>query len=191
MTTPWYTTVLERIEPNSTILDVGIGEGAALMHNSTLLTTKRLQWHGVDIDADYVNCCHNNITKNNLSKSVTVSCESIYDHQGKYDHIYFSGSFMLLPDPIKALQHVTSLLKSSNGKIFFTQTMETNRSLLLEFIKPLLKYFLTIDFGNVTYENEFLELLKKCNMNIIEHKNVESNGLHRSSAKITVVKPIL
>lgn len=60
---------------------------------------------------------------------------------------------MIMPDPVKALEHVNSLLKP-NGKIFITQTFEQHKNVLLEKIKPMLKYILTIDFGQITYEED-------------------------------------
>ena len=113
---------------------------------------------------------------------------SIYDHHGSYDCIYFSASFMLLPDPEKALLHVVSLLKNKKkGKIFFTQTIENKKNIFLESIKPYLKFFTTIDFGNVTYEKDFLLLLEKCHMKIMEHSNLTNSW--RREAKLTVVQP--
>lgn len=188
MTAPWYKAVLDRIEPNCTVLDVGIGEGEALIRNSLYLKAKKLVWHGIDIDVDYVASCKANIEKNRLESTVTVEQASVYDHKGAYDHIYFSGSFMILPYPEAALKHVSSLLKKNSGLIYFTQTLETKQNSFLEFVKPLLKYFITIDFGQVTYEKEFLDLLKKCDMHIVDHISLAS-GLHRSSAKLTIIQP--
>jgi len=44
----------------------------------------------------------------------SVTCQSIYDFKGEngpYDCIYFSGSLMIMPDPVAALVHVQSLLR--------------------------------------------------------------------------------
>lgn len=184
MTSRWYLEVLNRIPPNSTILDVGIGEGRALINNRDILSQKALRVHGIDYDNDYVLHCLAAIEDNNLLDQVSVSYESVYDHNppSKYDCVYFSGSFMILPEPEVALHHVCSLLKNRDSMIFFTQTIETKKNWLLEIIKPLLKYILTIDFGHVTYENEFLSLLEKCNMKVLEHESIAN-----TAAKITVV----
>jgi hypothetical protein len=40
-----------------------------------------------------------------------VRLQSVYDHRdGPYDAVYFSGSFMLLPDRTGCLKHVRTLL---------------------------------------------------------------------------------
>jgi 2-polyprenyl-3-methyl-5-hydroxy-6-metoxy-1,4-benzoquinol methylase len=185
MTSRWYLEVLKRVPSNAFILDVGIGEGKSLINNRDLLNKKTLRVHGIDYDNDYVQHCSAAIADNNLSSQVSVSYESVYDHKSpvKYDCVYFSGSFMILPEPEAALAHVCSLLKDKDSKVYFTQTIETKKSWLLEIIKPLLKYVLTIDFGHVTYENEFLSLLERCNMKVIEHESIGN-----TAAKITVVR---
>lgn len=64
---------------------------------------------------------------------------------------------MIMPEKSKALMHVKSLLKK-NGKIYITQTIEKAPNLFMEKIKPLLKYFISIDFGSVTYEKDVCSL---------------------------------
>jgi ubiquinone/menaquinone biosynthesis C-methylase UbiE len=184
MTTKWYHEVLERIDPNSSILDIGIGEGQAVINNREVLSRKCLHLHGIDYDKDYVDSCNKLIVNSSMASYITVSYQSIYDYnpQTKFDCAYFSGSFMILPQPEEALNRVCNFLKNSESRIYFTQTIESKKNWLLESIKPLLKYLLTIDFGHVTYESEFIELLERCNLQIIEHTSIRG-----TAAKITVV----
>ena len=58
----------------------------------------------------------------------------------------------------------------------------------MEVVKPLLKYFITIDFGHVTYEQDFLELLQNNDMEILKHVPIVSSAHHVSSAFLTVVQ---
>ena len=48
-----------------------------------------------------------------------------------------------------------------------------NRSLFMEFIKPKLKYVTTVDFGRVTYDESFFDLLRKKKMNIDEDRLIK------------------
>ena len=68
----------------------------------------------------------------------------------KYDFIFFSFSFMLMPDPIKALQLAINSL-NKNGKIAFMMTLYPKERPLLEKIKPIIYKFTSIDFGRVYY----------------------------------------
>ncbi len=78
---------------------------------------------------------------------------------------------MILPDPVHALNHAKRMLTKS-GKIFVTQTIEMNRSYIVRMVKPLLKYILTIDFGNVTYEDDLLAAFKEANLKVQINKSI-------------------
>ena len=112
--------------------------------------------------------------------------ESFYDHMfdgGRaYDVIHFASSFMLMPDQVPspssalaslvfllhsiaaqrlALQHAKTIIKPG-GVIIFAQTMEKKNFMgfIACYTKPLLTFFLRIDFGKVTYESDFYDLLR-------------------------------
>lgn len=117
-----------------------------------------------------------------LENYITVCHKSILDYSGgPYDAIYFSASLMILPNPVHALNHVKKML-TENGKIFVTQTIETNRSFFIELAKPLLKYILTIDFGNVTYEDDLLAAFKEANLKVQLNQPISGTSIrdHRS-----------
>ncbi len=180
LTTQWYREVLVRLAPHQSLLDVGIGTGGALVNNAALLRQKNLQVTGVDIDADYVERCRKLIVRTHLDDQVAVRLESIYDHTvvKRYDAIYFSASFMLLPDPARCLDHVRSLL-APNGQVFFTQTFQEKQSKLLEVAKPMLHKVTTIHFGQVTYEADFLKILDDGGLRLDELATIGRQG-HRT-----------
>lgn len=159
-TTKWYSAVLDEIPANSRLLDIGVGTGAALVANAEIIRLKNLTIVGVDYDAAYIDRCKDLIEKNQLSRHVTAVCCSFYDYTPAdsrlFDHVYFSGSFMILPDAPGALRKAVDLLRDrEDGRLFFTQTFELQKNTLLEWVKPKLSYWTTIDFGNVTYVADF------------------------------------
>lgn len=163
LTARWYRDVLLRVPFDSQILDVGVGTASALAMNAALLRERRIHVTGIDIDTDYARKARQRVAKEGLGEHVEILLESIYDHRANagisiYDAIYFSASFMLLKRPEAALRHARTLLKPG-GHIFFTQTFSERRSRLMEFAKPLLGKFTTMEFGRVTYEDEFLRTL--------------------------------
>ncbi|HYB99502.1 MAG TPA: class I SAM-dependent methyltransferase [Candidatus Limnocylindrales bacterium] len=185
MTATWYAQVLQRLAPRCHLLDVGIGTGSALLANAALLREKALRVTGIDIDAAYIARCRVSIDRAGLADAVTARLESIYDHDGgPYEAAYFSGSFMLLPQPLAALRHVRSLLHPGSP-IFFTQTFEHRPSPLLERIKPLLRSVTSIDFGRVTYEADFRRVVEEAGLRMQE-KTVLHGSARRSCVLVSV-----
>jgi SAM-dependent methyltransferase len=166
MTAGWYAAVLERLPGHCRLLDVGIGTGAALLANAALVTARDIRVTGIDIDADYVERCREAVDAGGLGDRIDVRLESVYDHAGgPYDAAYFSGSFMLLPDPVAALRHVAALL-APDARVFFTQTFEHESSPWMERVKPLLRFVTSIDFGGVTYEREFRHAVEQAGFQV-------------------------
>lgn len=176
LTGGWYREVLERVPRSSHLLDVGIGTGGALLANADLVLKKDVRVTGVDIDADYIKAARKAILRSPVADRVDVRLESVYDHAGgPYDAIYFAASFMLMPDPAQALAHVKTLLQP-DGRVFFTQTFEERRSMLAEKAKPLLKAVTTIDFGQVTYEQDFLDVVERGGLDVQELTTMGTRG---------------
>lgn len=168
LTINWYRAVLQRLPERAEVLDVGIGTGGAVVANAELIRRKGLRILGLDIDADYLERCSKALAKAGLTEHVQVRLESVYDHRGEpYDAVYFSGSFMLLPDPVGALDHVLGQLKPE-GRVFFTQTFQERRSPLVEKIKPMLHRITTIHFGQVTYWQDFQSALVQAGARVAE-----------------------
>ncbi len=188
MTAQWYGAVLDRLPPRCRLLDVGIGTGSALLAHAELIVHKDLRITGVDVDAVYIERCRQAVQRRGLAERIEVRLESIYDHRGgPYDAAYFSGSFMLLPDPSLALRHVGSLL-TAEGRMYFTQTFERRQSRTLEIVKPLLRLVTTIDFGRVTYEPTFRRALAMGGVALEDLTTVHA-GRQRSSI-LAVARPV-
>lgn len=168
LTTGWYGAVLDRLPPGARVLDVGIGTGTALGRNADRVRELDLRITGLDIDRDYHERCLAEVAHTGLDAYVHPRLESVYDHDGgPYDAVYFSASLMLLPDPVAALRHVTERL-AVGGRVFCTQTFHHSRSPLRETVKPLLRHVATIDFGRVTYEDDFRRVVDTAGLELRE-----------------------
>jgi len=77
----------------------------------------------------------------------------------RFDVAYFSGSLTLMPDPPSALRAVLPLLKEKGGRVFITQTFQKQRSAVMSVVKPWLKYITTIDFGQLTTEEDLKRII--------------------------------
>jgi ubiquinone/menaquinone biosynthesis C-methylase UbiE len=168
LTTNWYREVLKRLPRGARLLDVGIGTGASLARSAQLVRERRLHVVGLDIDDTYLRRCRQRLADAVLARHVTVKLESVYDHHdGPYDAVYFSASFMLLPEPVRALRHVSRLL-APGGRVYFTQTIHAKKSPVMERLKPLLHRITTIHFGRVTYEEEFVAAIRQAGLQVDE-----------------------
>ena len=176
LTSRWYAEVLRRVPDGAALLDVGIGTAGALLANADRVARKRLRVVGIDIDAGYVARARRRLGDSSLAGRAEVRLESVYDHQGgPYDAVYFSGSFMLLPEPERALRHCRALL-SPDGRIFFTQTIQEKPSRWMETLKPLLKRVTGIDFGRVTYEDDFRAQIRAAGLELEEFTALARHG---------------
>jgi SAM-dependent methyltransferase len=180
LTSQWYTEVLSRLLDGAAMLDVGIGTAGALMANTDLVKRKRLRVTGIDIDGDYIERARQRLQDSPLRNCAEVRLESVYDHQGgPYDAVYFSGSFMLLPEPEQALRHCGELL-SRGGRIYFTQTLQIQPAPWLEILKPMLRRVTSIDFGRVTYEDQFKAQIRAAGLELEEFTIVARHGSRAS-----------
>lgn len=168
-----YQEVLSRLPEGSHLLDVGIGTGKALCGNQSIIVKNNLKITGIDIDTAYLKSCQKLIIENQLQNFIILKELSFYDEQKTgYDAIYFSSSFMLLPDQRAALLKAKELL-SPNGKIYFTQILHSKKNRFIEIIKPKLIYLTSIDFGKITYEKDFFQLIADANLQVIEYKSIK------------------
>jgi SAM-dependent methyltransferase len=168
LTTDWYREVLARLPEGARVLDVGIGTGAAMSRCADLVRGKDLTVIGLDIDADYVERCHRELARAGLADRVEALLASVYDHDGgPYDAVYFSASLMLLPDPAAAITHVAAQL-APGGRLFATQSFQRRRSKIMERAKPMIRHVTTIDFGRVTYEDDFRACMTAAGVELVE-----------------------
>ena len=181
LTEKWYRAVLEKLNDGSILLDVGVGTGGALLRCVDLIESKNLKVIGIDIDAAYVEAGKASIRGAHLSDRITIDKVDVYEGKQKIfdlaknlgatriDAVYFSGSFSLLPDPVKALQLVSSFVEGDGAKVYITQTYQRKTPFFLPYVKPLLKYATTIDFGQLVKEGDVLQTFNESGLEIIEH----------------------
>lgn len=186
MTSVWYRTVFERVHEGERVLDIGIGTGTALSRNAPLVVKKKLHVVGVDYDRAYVEKCAKVMQASGLAGQVQVVCKSVYDADlltvvnqasqtgagERFDCIYFSGSISLMPDPALALKQSAADMLKPGGLVFITQTFQKRGTKVMEVLKPLLKYFTTIDFGKLTYLQEVDQYCQDSGLEVVERNKI-------------------
>jgi len=180
-----YSSCLDYFYENAVILDVGIGNGLMVKDHHQEIKEKRLKIVGLDIDRTYLRHCRAMVENYDLADQIQVVETSVEDFQpnghGSFDFILFSMSFMLLDNQERVLKRVSDWL-SPGGRILFFQTMFQSRNRLLEEIKPRLKHLTTIEFGDVTYDEDFYDLLERMNFRVEMDKRLKKtwyNGTYR------------
>lgn len=187
LTARWYAEVLERLPEGAVLLDVGVGTAGALVANAEWVQRKRLRVTGIDIDTDYIERARSRLSDSVLADRAEVRLESVHDHAGgPYDAVYFSASFMILPEPERALRHCCKLL-NPGGRIYFTQTIQHAPSRWMEALKPMLGRLTSIEFGRVTYADEFKAQIRAAGLTVEEFTLLAGNA--RRSACLVVAAP--
>lgn len=171
-----YKNCLNYFSDNSTVLDVGIGNGVMLKKYYPLIKSKDLRVTGIDINKSYIKHCYRLIETYQLENYIKIHHEPVetYEPPRKefFDFILFSMSFMLFNNQEFVLDRIKDWLKP-DGEIVFFQTMFKEEARLIEFIKPKLKYITTIDFGKATYEKDFFALMSEKKLSISEDKLIK------------------
>jgi SAM-dependent methyltransferase len=141
-------------------LDVGCGTGAPLQAVIPFLKSSYSKFVGVDLDHEYVLQAQRRFTGD---KDVNIHEMNFYEInktlKDKFNFILFSFSFMLMPNQVNAISVAKNSLEK-DGRIGFIMTINSKENKLLEKIKPYIHRLTSIDFGNVTYQKQFEEILK-------------------------------
>lgn len=181
LTTGWYQAVLGRLAPGTHLLDIGIGTAGSLLACAAQVVARDLHITGLDIDAAYIERARRRVARAGLDGRIEVRLQSVHalDETARYDAAYFSGSFMLIPEPVHALERVVGALVPG-GQVLFTQTFEHRRSAWVERAKPWLRRLTTIDFGQVTYAEGFARTLAEAGVEIAETVCLAGNARRES-----------
>ena len=191
LTTKGYGMFLERVKPGARILDIGVGNGLMLKRHHETIKRLGLKITGLDLDREYLKQCERLITKFDLDDQIQVRYANYMTEDlelGAWDVIFFSQSFMLIHPQTDALDRAKALL-AENGSIVFFQTMQSKPSRVLEIVKPQLKYLTSIDFGSVTYDSDFAELLAEKELEQTERLRV-SRITKSSRSELLFTRPV-
>jgi ubiquinone/menaquinone biosynthesis C-methylase UbiE len=186
-----YGSCMKYFFENAVILDVGIGNGVMVRDHHLAIKKKQLKIIGLDIDSTYLKQCRELVDNYDLSDQIKLFEQPVEDFRphknGPFDFILFSMSFMLLEDQETVLRKVSKWLKPK-GEIVFFQTMFKARNRLIEGIKPRLKHLTTIEFGGVTYDDDFYNLLERLKFKVKMDKCIKTTW-YKGTYRLIAARP--
>lgn len=170
------------------ILDIGVGTAVPLFNIWDRLP-QNVEVMGVDIDHSYIlkaQRLFKEVARAQGSRRICLQEKNFYEmnvaDNGSFDLIVFSSSFMLMPFRDRALELAKTLL-NDDGKILFILTLQPSQkkksylTQVIEYWKPKLKYLITIDFGQITYEGDFKRLLEDAKLTTSYKERMANNFL--------------
>lgn len=174
--------ILEKIPSNSSILDVGCGDGIYYINPKVidLIKTKKIKIKSIDIDSGAIKYCKERITKNNLDEYVMAESIDLRLVNDKYDYILFMESFPVIELDLfkELLKHAFTLTRN----IFMYHNLVEEKNITMRFLKPKIKYISLVDFGRLTSLTEFKNLIITWGYEI---QNIEIEILLQSKLKNT------
>lgn len=164
-----YEKVLTELPEGSRVLEVGIGNGNCLAYNANLIRRKKFTIVGIDIDQEYLSTCQKRINECGLTSNVTCRYQDLLTMKGgssechKFDFVLFMESFPVIPISVmeKMVRKSKTLLKKK-GKIVFVHNLVESKNPLIEYAKPLIVDYTSVDFGRLTSHAEMISFLERC-----------------------------
>jgi len=179
-TTKLYRNYLKNELDFKYILDIGVGNGKALLSGKDIIKRKNIQIKGIDINPDVIKVAKKRIIENNMQDNIDVECANIYNWNKnkiqKFDTILFSDCWALIPNVeemaeyclynfLKSMKSRTSDKNkySCRGKLVILQTLDSEKNQLRSALKSNIGKFIgnVNDFGRCVYFSEMEEFIKK------------------------------
>ena len=170
LSTHLYAHYLDTLPPNTSIIDVGMGNAISLINNKETVRRKNIHIMGCDVVQPTVLIGEENIKRAKLDDLVSIKLQDMFELETdeKFDSIVYTCSWPLIEKPREMVIHSQRYLKPG-GKIAILVYLEEKKSKFKNFVKPHLIHFLgkMNDYGRVTTVKEMDEF---CAKNFVYHE---------------------
>jgi hypothetical protein len=81
-----------------------------------------------------------------------------------------------MPDHLKALEVSKRMLETNeNSRIAMALTVNKQKNTMLSWIKPVIKRFTSVDFGNVIYEEDLYSVIDQAGLEVTKQVRLQTN----------------
>jgi len=162
-----YAKFLSGCEPDSRVLDIGIGNGSALCRSAGLIKERNLHIVGVDICEDSLLECEENVRKHGLEGHVELIHGKDLESKGyeKFDKAFLSNSYSVI-DEIRDVLDV-AVNSTKDGQCVIALALFDKASRLKGFIKRNLKHILGFDCGRYITHSSLTDELSEMGLRVV------------------------
>ena len=182
-----YFNFFKNCKRNAIILDIGIGNGYAIVKNEKIIKQKNLKIFGIDIDEFSLQKCQENIDKNNLQNNIkiinkdffTLEVSDYHDfiNAELFDIVFFSNSYSVIPNITDFIYHSKNYIHN-NGNIITSTTLYDTFNQTKNFMKKNIKRILfNIDFGRIITHQMIQDEIDNIGFKIKSRKLVHKNKI--------------
>jgi SAM-dependent methyltransferase len=153
------------------MIDIGCASGKPLKSIINDCNFSRIQ--AIDINKHYLLVAKNRFKdQQNIDVKYQNFLEMPEVHEkDKFDVVFFGMSLMLMEDKAKALQIALRILKPG-GKIFTFLTLYHKKNRFIEFMKPKMKYWTSIDMGECLYYDDFKDIISQGDCRVVKEERL-------------------
>ena len=162
-----YSKFLLGCEPDSRVLDIGIGNGSALCRSAGLIKERNLHIVGVDICEDSLLECEENIRRHGLEQHVELVHGRELSEKGyeKFDKAFLSNSYSVI-DEIRDVLDV-AINSTKDGQCVIALALFDKASRWKGFVKRNLKHILGFDCGRYITHSSLTDELSDMGLCVI------------------------
>ena len=159
----------KNLKKQCNMIDIGTGTGLPLYYFMQV-AQKIKRVLAIDIDQAYVQRATETFKTNDQVTVKKLNWMEIEDlEKERFDLVFFGFSFMLMPDKVEALK-IAQRMVTKDGKILMFLTLYTKRNRFVEWIKPKIKFFTSIDFGDTIYKDQLEKIVEDSGMVLKQFK---------------------
>lgn len=173
-----YEQFFQKCQPGERILDIGVGNGFAMMQCADIITQKQLHIHGIDICQESLDECSLSIVDAGLASNVSCGLpETLNDDTPKFDKVFLSNSYSVITDIENVINNAFRWSKNEDH-VWISLTLFDKPSRLWSCVKPHLGKLLGFEFGRYITHSMLQEELAEMGLAIVHKEHALTTSFY-------------